>query len=106
MNQNRIRGKKNEHDSNHYNSDHLYHGGHDRVVGKGILMYHTVPREYTTADEINAYNRGFMDGYSNRPYHDYPDFQRFDNLRQAYAIGRSAGQLKRKEEVNGRIYQG
>ena len=93
-----IRGKKNEHDSNRNNGNHLHHGGHDRVDW-GKVMLHTVPREYTTADEINAYNRGFMDGYSNRPYHDYPDFQRFDNLRQAYAIGRSAGQLKRKEEV-------
>ena len=95
---------KNEHDSNRYNSDHLYHGGHACMDRGEMMSYHAIPREYTTADEINAYNRGFMDGYSNRPYHDYPDFKRFDNLRQAYAIGRNAGQLKRKEEVNGRFY--
>lgn len=69
---------------------------------------HNVPPEYQKADEIRAYEKGFYDGYSNKPYYEFPDdrdYQRMDNLRCAYALGRSAGQLRRKEEIakNGRM---
>ena len=76
-------------------------------MDRGEVMY-KIPKECTTADEIRAYDKGFNDGYWNKPFHDAPDYKRFDNLRCMYANGRKAGQLRRKEETeaNGRIYQG
>lgn len=64
-------------------------------------LAYKIPKEYTTADEINAYNKGFNDGYSNLPFYEYPDFKRFDNLRSAYAIGRREGELKKRGEQDG-----